>query len=141
MCNRIIELHDSEIAVIFYWEEDTVLIFSCAFIHQLEGVQGHDPSSGWCQRAELVIENANTLDEDMSWPREIDHGYLQLGSEILNNEIPIPLDYKGNVTIKVLTRDDENDYREIEIKGDGAKLTLLGEPVYIKERPWARLTF
>ena len=115
MSNRIIELHDSEIAVIFYWTDDAILIFSHAYIHQSDGVPGRDPSSGWSQRAELVIENANGIDVDMRWPQEIYKGSLHLGSETLENTIPIPLDYRGDITIKLLTSDNNNLFSNVEL--------------------------
>ena len=78
MRNRAVELHDSEVATIFYFYGVAVLVFSHAYIHQSEGSPGRDAGSGWWQRAELVIQNATEIELPEVWSCEVSDGSLYL---------------------------------------------------------------
>lgn len=133
MSNREIELHDSEAAVIFYFNGSVVIIFSHAYVHESEGKPGVDPGSGWYQRAELVIGNAPEPDFEVAWPFEIYEGSLFLDDVELDNMIPIPLEHPGSVKLKLGGNDYDDTYSVIEIEGQTAKLTMLGEAYYVEE--------
>lgn len=60
----MIELHDSEIAIITYDHGTAKIIFARAYIHRSEGEPGRAPGTGWGQRAELVIGNASEIGRD-----------------------------------------------------------------------------
>ena len=59
----------------------------------------------------------------------------RLGDAILDNEIPIPFDSTLGTCLRVLVGCDagNGEFTTIEIKGNSACLTLLGEPQYIEE--------
>src|SRR5687768_3959331 len=99
--NQIIELHDSEMACIWFSYGAAIIIFSRAYIHRSEGEPGRDPGTGWSQRAELVIERATEIDLPSAWPCSIYDGFLELNDVVYDNEIPIPLAHVGSVRLKI----------------------------------------
>ena len=135
MSNREIELHDSEIATIFYFDGSTVIIFSHAYVHVSEGEPGRDAGSGWYQRAELVIGEAPEFEMDCIWPCEVHDGSLLLGDVEHSNMLPIPLEHGGSAKLRLEVSDDDDAYKVIEIEGKWVKLTMLGEPYYVEEFP------
>jgi hypothetical protein len=132
MSNRMIELHDSEIASVEFDAGTAIITFSHAYIHKSDGVPGVDPGTGWSQRAELRIRKASNPDMPKYLPYRIDNGLLRLGDVEHPNEIPIPLSYDGTLTLNLLVADAEYGYNEISITGSGVELKLIGEAEYIE---------
>src|SRR5438309_1861548 len=92
MPNRAIELHDSQLAVLWCDQNDeAVLIFSALYVHQSEGTPGIDPGVGWFQRAELVIEDASLTEFIRDWPYLIDGGEVEIDGTIYKHCAPLPL--------------------------------------------------
>lgn len=135
MSNRIIELHDSEIASIELRADMGIIHFSVAYIHQSVGVPGVEAGIVSTQEAELTIKNAILPDLPQSKPYRVDDGTLLLGSIKHSNEIPIPLLYKGPTAIALLIADSDYQYSKIEISGSGIELKLIGEAKYIESFP------
>ena len=137
MANQWAELHDSEIAVLWYEQNDeAILIFSSLYIHESEGKAGVDKGIGWFQRAELVIENATEIEfpiENWSWL--IMHGETEVDGIIERNGIPLSIECKRSfrISLEVLEDGGNGDYKKIEIKGSNAILTLLGKKGEIEE--------
>ncbi len=131
MANQWAELHDSEIAVIWYEQNDeAILIFAALYIHESEGKPGVDEGIGWYQRAELVIENASELEfpiENWSW--SIYRGETEVDGVTYRNGIPLPLECRKSFRIYLeVTEDSGNgDYKKREIRGSSATLTLFGK--------------
>jgi hypothetical protein len=100
-------------------------------------VPGVDPGTGWSQRAELLISNTSNLDLPKHMPYRISDGLLKLDDVEHPNEIPIPLSYKGTITLNLLIGDVEYSYSEISITGDRVELRLTGEAEYIEDFPGA----
>jgi len=113
--NQLIELHDSEIAVIWFDSECAIVIFSSAYVHKSEGEPGRDPRTGWSQRAELVITAATEITLPRAWPCTIFDGTLELDARILDNEIPIPLAPDGVVRLKLEIMDGDQKYTTLEL--------------------------
>jgi hypothetical protein len=131
MANQEAELHDSEIAVLWYEQNDeAILIFSSLYIHESEGKPRIDDGIGWFQRAELEIENASEVEfpiENWSW--SIITGETEVDGVLHRNGIPLPLECNKSfrIYLEVLEDAGNGDYKKIEIKGSSATLTLLGK--------------
>ncbi|MDQ6788161.1 MAG: hypothetical protein M3033_15255 [Acidobacteriota bacterium] len=131
MTNQMAELHDSELAVLWYEQNDeAILIFSSFYIHESEGEAGVDEGIGWFQRAELVIENATETEffpENWSW--SIVGGETEVDGILHKNGIPLPLECKKSFRIYLEVIEDSGNgaFKKIEIKGSSATLTLLGK--------------
>jgi hypothetical protein len=129
MINQAIELHDSELAVLWHEQNgEAVLIFSKLRIHQSDGRPGIDPGVGWFQRAELVIEHASLTEDLRGWPWQIFHGEILIGGIKHENVAPLPLARKGDFKLALNAIDDDSQSRQIEIIGTAATLALLGVP-------------
>lgn len=137
MASQWAELHDSEIAIIWYEQNDeAILIFSSLYIHESEGKAGIDDGIGWFQRAELVIGNASELEfpiENWSW--SILHGETEVDGVTQRNGIPLPLVCRKSFRIYLEVTEDagNGDYKKREIKGNSATLTLFGKKGEIEE--------
>ena len=129
MANRRTELHDSELAVLWYEQNDeAILIFRWLYVHESEGRPAVDAGVGWFQRAELVIENASLTDFIRAWPVEIYDGEAVVDGVAHSNGFPLPLRCERSFKIVLEGVDAEKNLRRIEIEGSGAALTFLGTP-------------
>jgi hypothetical protein len=139
MADQMAELHDSEIAVLWYEQNDeAIMIFSSLYIHESEGKAGVDKGIGWFQRAELVIENATEIEFPLeNWSWEIISGETEVDGVIQGNEIPLPLKCQKSfrIYLEVLEDGGNGDFKKVEIKGSNAILTLLGRKGVIEEFP------
>lgn len=137
MANQWAELHDSEIAFLWYSREnEAVLIFSLLYIHESEGKPGIDKGIGWYQRAELVIENATEVEfpiENWSW--SILDGETEIDGVVWKNGIPLPVECSKSfrIYLEVLEDGGNGNYKKREIKGSNATLTILGKKGKIAE--------
>lgn len=61
-------------------------------------------------------------------PIDLHHSRIRLGESVLDNEIPVPLNFDGDVELR-LARWNE----VVLIKGRSARLELIGEPTYAEE--------
>lgn len=130
--NQLIELHDSEIAVMWFDQDSAIIIFSHAYIHRSEGRPAVDSGTGRTQRAELVIGGTEEVELPAAWPWIITDGSIELSGIIHDNALPIPLSHHGVVRLKLDGYAEGDEFRSIEIRGSGTKLTLLGEPRYVE---------
>ena len=131
MPNRAIEIHDSVLTAVSFSQGEAQLHFSSVYIHQSEGVPGLDAGSGWVQKAVLRIHDATMEGAFSEFPLELSHGQVQMGQNILDNEIPVPLCHKGAFELRLQAMPQEHGV--ISFTGCGADLELLGEPKYVEE--------
>lgn len=131
--NQIIELHDSEVAAIWFDNDEAIIIFSSAYLHRSTGEPGVDAGSGWIQRAELVIGDADETDLTELAFITVYGGSLEIDGIVHKNGIPIPLDSRGRIKLKLEVCDADYNFSSIEIAGKWAKLSLLGEARYVEE--------
>ncbi len=124
--NSAIEIHDSVIDAITNVDGKAVLYSSSVYIHKSLGKPGVDPGTGWVQRAKLTIVDAIIL---TLFPGELLGGYLRLGDSIFDNEIPIPLNFRGDTEIRLESWNDQI----ILVFGRGAELELIDEPKYVED--------
>jgi len=122
--NSAIEIHDSVIDAITNVDGKAVLYSSSVYIHKSLGKPGVDPGTGWVQRAKLTIVDAIIL---TLFPGELLGGYLRLGDSIFDNEIPIPLNFRGDTELRLESWNDQI----ILVFGRGAELELIDEPTYV----------
>jgi hypothetical protein len=128
MQNRIIEIHDSVLASSSILSGYVILDFSSVYIHQSAGIPGVGAGSGWVQKARLRIKDGVIEGSFSERPTDLQAGHLALGGTILKNEIPIPLNFNGDIELRL-----ESWGEVVFIKGGGAELELIGEPKYVEE--------
>ncbi|HEX8434402.1 hypothetical protein [Archangium sp.] len=132
--HTFIELHDSELAGVRFEGGDAILGFSSAYLHKKTAeLAGRAHITGWLQRAELVIQGAAGTELPTHGPGRIDDGVLTLGERRHPNVLPIPLAFSGEVRLELEVRDEESRGWMLVLEGQGARLTLLGEPEYCEE--------
>ncbi len=101
MRNRAIEIHDSVLAAVSFSHGEAQLHFSSVYIHQSEGVPLRDAGSGWVQKAVLRIQDARVEGAFSEFPVDLSDGQIQMGQNILDNEIPVPLHHKGAFELRL----------------------------------------
>jgi hypothetical protein len=131
MPNRAIEIHDSVLADVSFSEGEAKLHFSSVYIHQSEGVPLRDAGSGWVQEAVLRIHDARMEGAFSEFPVDLSDGQTQMGQNILDNEIPVPLRHKGAFELRLQAM--WHGQEVVSFVGSGAELELLGEPEYVEE--------
>lgn len=131
MPNCAIEIHDSVLANVSLSQGEVQLHFSSVYIHQSEGVPGRDAGSGWVQQAVLRIRDAKVEGAFLEFPVDLKGGQTQIGQSILDNEIPVPLHYKGTFELRLQAM--WQGQVVVSFTGRGADLELLGEPEYVEE--------
>ena len=130
MPNRSIELHDTMVAAVIDVGTQ-IVVFLRAYIHQSEGRPGWDAGSGWVQAAALTFSNGVVDGTIPDLPANIWNGDLKVEEEVLSNCVPVPVIFKGAVSLK-LSLDAP---AEIVVRGTRVEITLIGEPVYVEEFP------
>lgn len=131
MPNRAIEIHDAVLSRVSFFENEAQLHFSDLYIHESDGVPGVDAGRGWFQPAILRIQDANVDGVFNEYPVDLTNGRTRLGEEILENEIPVPLHYKGAFELRLQAMWQERGI--VTFTGSGADLELLGEPGVVEE--------
>lgn len=126
--NRSIEIHDSVVERVFTIGVDAVIDFSRVYIHQSPGKPGFDAGSGWVQRAQLRIKEAAIQGAFSQGNCDLSGGHLKLNGTVLDNEIPIPLDFLGGVELGLKSHSGV-----VLVAGNGAELEVFGEPEYVEE--------
>jgi hypothetical protein len=131
MPNRSIEIHDSVLAAISLSEGEAQLHCSSVYIHQSEGVPGRDVGSGWVQEAILRIHDASADGAFSKFPVDLSTGHVRMEENTLDNEIPVPLHYKGAFEMRLQAM--WQGQVAVVFRGSGAELELLGAPEYVEE--------
>ena len=131
MLNRAVEIHDSVLAGVSFSQGEAQLHFSSVYIHQSEDVPARDAGSGWVQEAVLRIYAARMEGAFSEFPVDLTDGQTQMGSNILRNIIPLPLQHKGAFELRLQAMWHAREV--VSFAGSGAELELLGEPEYVEE--------
>jgi hypothetical protein len=127
MSNRAMEFHDSTFDGIEREGANLSLRFSAAYIHESEGEPGVDAGSGWIQELRFIISDASQIGEIVDLPCDLSNGSVCLDDRRLENVIPIPLDYRGRVELRL------NQTNGLTITGTSLRVELRGEPKYLEE--------
>jgi len=126
MPNRCIEIHDCVLDRVSISGSVGELYFSSVYIHQSEGRPGIDQGIGWFQAAALRVYDVLCPNELPEFPVDIGDGQSILGQLVLDNEIPLPLNFRGRFELRLVLIGHLNDV--LLFVGSGADLTLVGEP-------------
>lgn len=129
--NRAIEIHDSVLDALSLHNGDAVLHFSHLYIHETEGVPGIDAGTGWSQQGKLTISTGIIEGSFSELPRDLWDGCLAMDGTVSENMIPVPLDYKGKIELRLESWAQVSEI--ISISGKGARLELIGEAEYVEE--------
>jgi hypothetical protein len=130
--NQSIEIHDSVIDNVVITNEEAVLPFKRVYVHRSDGRPGWDPGSGWVQEAQLRFRKATVEGKFSELPHDLHDGYLKLDDTLLENTIPIPLDFGGKVELRI-----EGWGGVIKVRAHHVGLELFGTAEYIEEFPGA----
>jgi hypothetical protein len=125
MSNHAIEIHDSVLSHVSFSQHEAQLHFSALYIHESDGVPGVGAGRGWFQQAILRIQDAKVDGAFAEFPVDLTNGWTRIGQEILENEIPVPLHYKGAFELRLQAM--WQDPGVVIFMGTGAELELLGE--------------
>jgi hypothetical protein len=131
MFNRTIEIHDSILASVSISQGLAELHFSRVYIHQAEGEPGRDAGTVWVQEALLRISDADVNGAFSELPVDLDGGELRMEEFRSDNEIPIPLQFKGEFELRLEAWRQAQEV--VTFRGSGAQLGLIGEPEYVEE--------
>lgn len=126
--NWAIEIHDSTLESIERNGSTLVAVLS-AYLHSSAGSPGASPGSGWSQTAHIEIGDGN--DNGVGTPVGLIGGKVDLGDEVRDNLIPIPLTHEGPVRVELETAKGET----VVLAGNGLRVVLLGSAVHIEEFP------
>jgi hypothetical protein len=113
-----------------------VLYFPKVYIHSSEGRPAIDAGTGWTQEAVIRIGNARIEGKFSQESREaygdyahyLSDGSLAINGTISDNLIPIPLDVRGEIDLKLECCGDI-----VHVHGSSAKLELIGKAKYVEE--------
>lgn len=130
--NQEIEIHDSVIDRIVVSNAEAILHFKEVYIHRSDGKPGWDSGSGWVQEAQLRFRKASVEGKFSELPHDLHDGYLRLGETLLENAIPIPLDFSGEVELRI-----EGWGEVMKVRAQHVRLELLGTAEYVEEFPGA----
>src|SRR5579862_869498 len=125
--NSGIELHDSVLASLKSVEGKIEIAFQPAYIHKSEGIPGVDPGTGWTQDIVLAVEGGIVEGLVTELPFDVSDGELRVASLQLQNVLPLPLDCRGNVELKLLLKSSE----QIVVRGSRITSESVGTAKYI----------
>lgn len=129
--NRAIEIYDSTLTSLVKEGQRVVVDLQPAYIHRSTGTPGVDPGGGWAQDVILVVEQATIDGSVPDLPCDLWEGSLRVGHQTIENIIPLPLDYRGDVQLMLVTQTDSG----VIVRGSAISATPVGEPKFIEEFP------
>lgn len=127
--NTTIELHDSTVSEIANRNGTVIVHFVPAYLHKSEGRPGFDCGTGWVQDAQLIFAEGSFSGGCPDLPRNIMDGELMIGQELYANEVPVPLEFTGTAELRLVF----DPRHAVTVKGQSARLQLLGEPRYVEK--------
>lgn len=127
--NACIELHDSCVNQIESNHDFIVVRFRPAYIHRSTGRPGFDPGSGLVQEVDLIFEHAIMRSKFTELPCHIWDGSLFVDAVTLNNEIPFPIDARGDIRVAFESRAGE----VVDIRAKQIRTVAIGKARYVEE--------
>lgn len=109
---------------------DAVLHFSHLYIHETEGVPGIDAGTGWSQEGKITIGGGIIEGSISELPRDLWDGHLVMDETISENMIPVPLDWRGKIELRLKAWGAVSEV--VSVRGTGAKLELIGRAEYVE---------
>lgn len=129
--NSAIEIYDSTLTSLVQEGQRVIVELQPAYIHRSTGTPGVDPGGGWAQDVILVVENGTIEGGAPELPCDLWEGSLQVGNQTIENIIPLPLDYRGEVQLLLVTQTENR----VIVRGSAISATPVGEPKFIEEFP------
>ena len=129
--NTAIEIYDSTLASLVKEGQRVIVDLQPAYIHRSTGTPGVDPGGGWAQDVILVVEQGTIEGSVPELPCDLWEGSLRVGHQTIENIIPLPLDYRGDVELMLVTQTDSG----VIVRGSAIFATPIGEPKFIEEFP------
>lgn len=126
--NQGVEIHDSIIDRVAIGSAESVLHFERVYIHRSAGRPGRDSGSVWVQEARLHFRRATVEGKFSELPIDLHDGYIKLEGSLSENVIPIPLDFNGEVELRI-----EGWGEAITVRAQHVRLELLGTAEYVEE--------
>jgi hypothetical protein len=129
-----IELHDSTVSFSVAGEP-VVIQFCPAYIHHWERSSSGWVGEGRSQTAELIVVEGSFPSPPPKGNFDVSDGWLKVGAQLHENLIPIPIDERVPVQLRLELVNAE----PMEVSGIGVTLRLVGEPQRIEDLPseWA----
>ena len=126
--NSAIEIYDSMLDSLMNEDQRVVLDLEPAYIHRSTGTPGVDPSVGWVQDIILLVDG--TIEGSLTeLPCDLWEGSLQVGDQKIENIIPLPVDYRGEVTLTLVTQ----SLNRVIVRGSAISANPIGEAKFIEE--------
>ncbi len=125
-----LELSESHVSFIDFWDGNATIFFSHAYIHKSKGRAGREAGSGFSQEAELVLFDVTVSGSMPTLPNNIVEGFLEVGG-IRHELIPLPFKRKVAAFLSL----EFVDGSVVTIAGRKPYLELLGRPTYLEEYP------
>ena len=116
-----LELHDSDVASVDVAEGAVRIEFSEAYIWAED--------KGWGQKAILILETGQVLEEPVEFPVTISEGMLSCTKEQFENIVPLPFSEQGIFTIEFIFSSGER----LKVTGQNPRVELIGERRFIEE--------
>ena len=129
MENEIIELHDTKVDRICQNGNNSVVLFSEAYIHRSVGRAGIDPGTVWIRSATITFKDGVITGTLPILPLRISEGVIQIGNNESSNAISLPLDCAGDV---YLSLQFENGTK-VTISGKSSTLVFTGTEQYLEQ--------
>lgn len=127
-----IELHDSRIVRIHRDTNFVTVVLSPCCVHRSTRIPGVDLGTIWSQDALVeVLDCESYYGKAPPLPAALMEGRLTLGTETLENVIPIPLDFDGAARLFMTFVGGS----ELVVHGRRLRLSLMGNPNYVEEFP------
>jgi hypothetical protein len=117
-------LHDSFLAILETTADRVRLVFEPAYVHETRGVPGLDAGTGWLQTIEVFVEAGSIEGTLSALPFEVSDGRLTVDDQMYSNLLPLPLNGRGDVELKLLLKSGEC----VVIRGSGITTGFEGLP-------------
>ena len=123
-----VEFHDSTLVRIQRQDADRTLVLD-AYVHRSAGTPGTSPGSGWSQAVHLYCRRARILPSEPTLPLLLADGVLTTQRVVLENVVPVPSSFSGQVHLELVGCDGER----IVVDAECIELAADGEPTYVDE--------
>jgi hypothetical protein len=128
--NAAIELHDSVVGSLAHVGQVVQLALRPAYMHKSVAEPGVDDGIGVVQNVILEFDGGQIEGNIEDLPADIFDGDLQVGSQIFDNMIPLPSEVAETVRLTLFISPDN---RKLSVSGQGLKVIMEGEAVYVEE--------
>lgn len=123
---RTLQLFESHISFVDFWEGNATIFFSHAYIHKSKGRSGRDEGEVLSQAAELVLYDITVFGSLPTLPNTVSEGYLEVGG-VKHDSLPLPFKRKKSGILSLTFVDGST----VAIAGQKPHLELIGRPTFL----------